>query len=209
MNCAVLVNVSAAWLKETVSSGTFEEGETIVINEQGLTISETASFAIQEDFISAYPEAESILGAEQSGFILTEYNNERMFVAYTAPDKMGWQYIRIIPYHTIMAELYEVRTVTLLLLTGFLLIGLTVCWFLNRKLYSPIDLYKKDISQLQSNERQSFFPLKNAFLRGLILSPEKYNKNINKKLKEFNCCLDPSLPVRIAVMITDRRNILN
>ena len=209
LNCAVLVNVSAAWLKETVSSGTFEEGETIVINEQGLTISETASFAIQEDFISAYPEAESILGAEQSGFILTEYNNERMFVAYTAPDKMGWQYIRIIPYHTIMAELYEVRTVTLLLLTGFLLIGLTVSWFLNRKLYSPIDLYKKDISQLQSNERQSFFPLKNAFLRGLILSPEKYNKNINKKLKEFNCCLDPSLPVRIAVMITDRRNILN
>ena len=208
LNCAVLVNVSATWLKETVSSGAFK-GETIVIDNQGLTISETDSFAINEDFLSSYPEAKSILGAKQSGFFLTEYNNERIFVAYTAPDRMGWQYIRLIPYQTIMSGLYEVRTVTLLLLMGFLLLGLTMCWFLNRKLYHPIDLYKKDISQLQSNERQSFFPLKNAFLRGLILSPEKYNKNINQKLREFNCHLNPSLPVRIAVMIPDRREVLN
>lgn len=208
LNCAVLVNVSAAWLKETVSSN-FSEGETIVIDQQGLTLSETESFPMQQDFLAFYPEAEAIIGSQSSGYFLTEYQHKPMFVAYTAPDKMGWQYIRLIPYHTMMAELMKVRTITLLLLTGFLLIGLTVCWFLNRKLYSPIDLYKKDISQLQSNERQSFFPLKNAFLRGLILSPEKYNKNIHKKLKEFNCSLDPSLPVRIAVMISDRRNVLN
>ena len=208
LNCAVLANVSAAWLKETVSFN-FSEGETIVIDQQGLTISETESFPMQQDFLALYPEASFVIGAQSSGYFLTEYQHKPMFIAYTAPDEMGWQYIRLIPYDTITSGLHQLRTATMLILTGFLLVSLAVCWFLNRKLYSPIDLYKKDIYQLQSNERQSFFPLKNAFLRGLILSPEKYNKNIDEKLKEFNCSLTSSLPVRIAVMIPDRRDVLN
>lgn len=204
LNSAVLVNISADWLKTLIASNDPENtsGETLIINTDGRVISDTEKFPMTADFSSILPEARGIVGQKKNGYLLTGSGNERQFIAYTAPDDMGWQYVRIIPYSTIISGISRMRRLTIAILFGFLIVGLLVSWYLNRLLYRPIDQYKEDISRLETSERESFPALKQAFLRKLLLTPNT-GADLTRRLESFSCNLDPEKPCYVAMIKLD------
>ena len=189
LNCAVLVNVSAGWLKTAASAlGDTPEGETVIISADGKVVSDSENFPMQADAASLLPAAGEILGAETGGYLV---DGDR-FIAYTAPDRMGWQYLWIVPYDGITEEVRQFQLISFLILTGFLAAGLIASWILNRRLYQPIDRFKEDITRLQSTQREDLPALKQAFLRRLLSEGPPEQAALRGELARFSSRLDPA-----------------
>lgn len=208
LRSAVLVNVSTDWLQNLIASSETNDstGETLIIDAEGVIISDSINFPMSISLSDALPETscrlqDPVQGGKNGYFIINE-NGKKYFVAYTAPDALGWQYLRIIPYNSIMQGIIQTRTTTLLILFGFLVVGLLVSWYLNRLLYRPIDQYKEDISRLETNERESFPALKQAFLRKLLLIPAR-GADLSRRLESFSCNLNPEKPFYVAMIKLD------
>ncbi len=207
LNSAVLVNISTNWLQNLIASETSDSiGETLIINTSGHIISDSAAFPMDTPLSDILPEtsAEIINRTPKgvNGYFITKDRGEKLFVAYTAPDSLGWQYLRIIPYDSIMQGIARLRTMTFLILFGFLVVGLLVSWYLNRLLYRPINQYKEDISRLETSERESFPALKQAFLRKLLLTPDT-GIDLPRRLESFGCNLNLEKPFYVAMIKLD------
>lgn len=208
LNSAVLVNVSSDWLQNLIVSTDQDSaaGETLIIDSEKRIVSDNPDFPMNSNLSDFLPETSAKIsdtaGEGENGYFIVNEHGEKYFVAYTFPDERGWQYLRIIPYSFITQDIARLRTITLVILFGFLLIGLLVCWYLNRLLYRPIDQYKEDISRLETSERESFPALKQAFLRKLLLTPHT-GVDLTRRLKSFSCNLDPEKPCYVAMIKLD------
>ena len=201
LNCAVLVNVSAGWLETAASAlGDTPEGETVIISAGGKVVSDSENFPMQTDAASLLPAAGEILGAETGGYLV---DGDR-FIAYTAPDRMGWQYLRIIPYAGIMEEVRQFQLISVLIPAGFLAAGLIASWILNRRLYQPIDRFKEDITRLQSTQREDLPALKQAFLRRLLSEGPPEQAALRGELARFSSRLDPAGQTAVLLIKADR-----
>ncbi len=208
LNCAVLVNIEASWLNDIIGSGS-SGGETVVLNDKGMILSDTKNFPMQESFSSIIPDAAQIIGSDQAGFTRIKFSSdgshpEKYLLTYTARDEMGWQYVRLTPYKTITQSIDRVRNTTILILIVFLLTGLAASWFLNQRFYRPIDQFKEDISRLETSERKNYFTLKNAYLRSLLLSPTG-KESLSEKIREYGLNLIPSGNVIVAYIRPDHK----
>ena len=205
LNCAVLVNVSASWLSDVIGYGK-GEGETIVMDNKGCIFSDSPRFPMQSDFAELLPEAADIIHCEKAGFMLikSSLTGERCLLTYTAPDNMGWQYIRLIPYRLITKSIDRVRDMTVLILFIFLMAGLGAGWFLSRLIYRPIDEFKESISRLENNERENFFTLRNTYLRTLLYTPPS-GADLSEKIKEYGLHILPDRKVIAAYLRADHR----
>lgn len=208
LNSAVLVNISAGWLQNLITPSETEPtaGETLIINKEGKIVSDSTNFTMNTYLLDVLPETGAKIcdsqGKNENGYFIAHENGSKCFVAYTAPDDMGWQYVRIIPYSTIISGISRMRRLTIAILFGFLIVGLLVSWYLNRLLYRPIDQYKEDISRLETSERESFPALKQAFLRKLLLTPNT-GADLTRRLESFSCDLDPEKPCYVAMIKLD------
>ena len=186
LNSAVLVNVSANWLEDT-SPLRHSEGEMVIIKDDGTVVSDSEQFPMQADITSLLPASSDILEAEENGYLISD----QQFIAYTAPDRMGWQYLWIIPYSRVTEEVRQFLFLSIIVLAGFLVAGLAASWMVNRRLYQPIDRFKQDISRLQTNQREDFAALKQAFLRKLLLEEPPKGTVLQQELLRYSSGLDP------------------
>lgn len=200
LNCAVLVNVSAGWLETAASAlGDTPEGETVIISAGGKVVSDSEAFPMQADAASLLPAAGEILGAETGGYLV---DGDR-FIAYTAPDRMGWQYLWIVPYDGITEEVRQFQLISVLILAGFLAAGLIASWILNRRLYQPIDRFKEDITKLQSTQREDLPALKQAFLRKLLSEGPPEQAVLRRELTRYSSRLDPAGTAMVLLIRVD------
>lgn len=202
LNSAVLVNVSADWLEAAASASAFSTGaggETVIIGIDGSVVSDSDAFPMRSDIAALLPAAGKVAGARQGGYLVAD----RQFIAYTAPDGMGWQYIWVIPYSEVTEGGLQLLLLSALILLGFLAAGLTASWFVNRRLYQPIDRFKEDISQLQTHQREDLPALKQSFLRQLLGEDPPEPADLREAFARFSCRLDPSGTAQVLLIRVD------
>ena len=203
LNCAVLVNVSADWLESPAAShGQTGSGETVIVTAGGTVISDSENYPMRSDAAALLPSAGQILGAETGGYRI--YDGQ--FIAYTAPDKMGWQYLWIIPYAEVTEGIRQLELMAFILIAGFLLAGFAASWLLNRRLYRPIDQFKADITKLQSTQRENFPALKQAFFRRLLSEAPPDRETLRRELARYSSRLDPAGTAMVMLIRVDHSN---
>lgn len=164
LSSAVIVNISTDQVRLAVGA---QAGETLILDGDGRVVSDSQTYPMLTSLAALSP-FDSIIGDEGSGYRIARLGDERVFLAYTAPDFWGWRYARIIPYAVIMAEITQIRMYTVLIGLAIVLVGLYLVWLLNRAVYKPIEAYKIDLDGLRAQERERAFQIRHDFLRALL-----------------------------------------
>lgn len=169
--CAVVVNISSDWIGGVMDSPQDTEAsgiETFLLSQQGQVISDSPRYPMFQD-LSGEAYVKELLATDTDGYLVAGQEQEKQFIAYTAPDERGWRYIRAIPYSLIVQDINVMRDKTIQLVLLLALAAFLLFYIINRVLYRPIETYRKDMEALSREHRQTFFGAKQNFLRYLLL----------------------------------------
>lgn len=207
LRSAVVVNMSDKWLQNVISSDGENgrlPGDTFVIDPKGFVISSSSSIPMLTN-LSDKAYIHTILGSNSNGYLIDNINGVKTFIAYTVSDSLGWRYIRIIPYISITKDIETMKMKTVFLSLGILVLGLLFSWIASKILYKPIEHISENLDLLEKEYRNSFYTLKQDFLRKLVLdNTELEEGDILGKFQKFRIYLGSSGTYYIAVIKIDR-----
>lgn len=168
INSAVIVNISAAWINKEITTNLFPESATFILDDRGKILS---SQSLEEQTLSPV-ESDWFnvkIRERETGSFTASYQELPSLVSYTSPDDLGWQYVRVTPYHLITEQTERILQATLLIAGVILLAGLLTSWLISKRLYLPIDRIVREMNVLEADKRNSMFTIKQNSLRDLVL----------------------------------------
>lgn len=166
-NSAIVVNISADWINREVST-TADSGTLYLLDHQGRFLS--GSNLVEETLSASGKDwlNQNIVN-HQAGYLVDHFLGQKSLISYTAPDKLGWQYVRVTPYDWITKQTSKIRNSTLLISIVILLGGIIVSRYLSKRLYMPISDIMHEVDRLSSEQRNNMYTLKQNALRDLVL----------------------------------------
>ncbi|WP_159081762.1 helix-turn-helix domain-containing protein [Paenibacillus sp. CAA11] len=169
LNSAVVVNISADWINHNMA-GEMDPtaGVTYIMDNNGRLFSGPNLTPYPLDSAFQTYINEHVRGQETSGYHTANLKDAKHLITYTAPDTLGWQYVRITPYTLVMEKIRSIRTTTLILASIILLAGLLLSLLVSRVLYGPIRQIMRQSEQLACEKRDSLYTLKQNLLRDLV-----------------------------------------
>lgn len=166
-NSAIVVNISAEWIyREVASSGS--DSTIYLIDDQHRLLSGDSLIELPMSTAEKAWLKENILGKE-SGYFVQTFRKKNVLISYTAPDHLGWQYLRITPYPEITKQTSKIRNTTLTIAAIILFGGALVSSYLSKHLYKPISRIMLEVNHLASEKRDNMYTLKQNALRHLVL----------------------------------------
>jgi len=203
---AVIVNISEEWLNNILnpenSKGSLS-GETFILDTNGKVISNSEHFSMMTD-LSETTYARTILNSSSDGYFIQSVNGIKSFIAYTAPDSLGWRYIRIISHASITKDINAMKAKTMVIAFLILLFGFLLSSVASRKLYKPIEKISLDLDALEEEKRNTTFTLKQEFLRKLILENlEMGSEEMQSMFVKYRVCIGTEGFYRIVVLKID------
>lgn len=169
IHSAVIVNISAAWIhKEQAAEHVESPGQTYILDDQGRILSTNTLLPP----IWSEPEARMILNTvtdRPSGYFIGTFNSEKSLISFTEMDSLGWQYVRVTPYHSITDTIGTIRNTTVTIAIFILAAGLLVSWLLSGILYMPIRRIMHKVNSLETEKRNNHPLVKQNALRALLL----------------------------------------
>ncbi|RAW19471.1 AraC family transcriptional regulator [Paenibacillus taichungensis] len=171
LNYAVVVNIKDDWLSPNMNSAD-QPGKTFIINEQGQLLSDFSNRALMKDLSNETFMQPILENKEQSAYFTAEVDEKKSLITYTAPDNLGWRYVRITPYDLITSDIRNMRTHTVLFCLGLLIAGVLLSYLVSRKLYHPIDKVLVRMRVMEAERRGSLHLLRQDFLRGALQGRE-------------------------------------
>ncbi len=176
---AVVVNFDVSWINQHVDQANINStGETFIINSMGTLYSQKGETPILTN-LSEESYIQTIMAEPvDPGFFIQTINEQQSLVTYTQPDVLGWRYIRITPLEHIALPIKRMRSTTIVISIGILLLGLLISIFMSRKLYSPLSHALHRMKTLERERRNHLQIVKHELLRNVILGREAYSSNI-------------------------------
>ncbi|WP_315795099.1 AraC family transcriptional regulator [Paenibacillus sp. BIC5C1] len=171
LNYAVVVNIKDDWLSPNMNSAD-QPGKTFIINEQGQLLSDFSNRALMKDLSNETFMQPILENKEHSAYFTAEVDEKKSLITYTAPDNLGWRYVRITPYDLITSDIRNMRTHTVLFCLGLLIAGVLLSYLVSRKLYHPIDKVLVRMRVMEAERRGSLHLLRQDFLRGALQGRE-------------------------------------
>lgn len=166
---AVIINISEAWVNSTMNDEAGNErGETFIVDDSGVVVSDSKSFPMMSDYSGA-SYIKKIFDRKWGGYFVDEVTGAKSLIVYTKPDYFGWRSVRIIPWDTIFHEIEQIRTVTVFIGLGMLVLGVLLSIFISGRLYIPIGNMLANLENLEFEKRKNARVLKQEFLRNMIL----------------------------------------
>lgn len=138
MNSAVIVNVSATWMNKEMATNPNSGGTAYILDDQGRLLS-GATLADE-----ALNEKEQLwlhtrVKKQETGYFVEDFHSKRSLISYTSQDGLGWQYISVTPYESVVKMASVIRNAMLLIAAIIALAGFVASWLLSRMLYTPLD----------------------------------------------------------------------
>lgn len=134
INCAMIVNINADWLTESLKKQAESQENLIVFDDQFRQIASTVHDI--HDLSRSVPDyAKSLLGA--SGSVET-VDGEKYFVSVSTITGTNWYLLRQVPYSVMLSQFRTLEKTLLLFTTGILLLALVISVFVVRGIYRPI-----------------------------------------------------------------------
>lgn len=176
LNAAVVVNIFESWMNKDIGNteGNETGGKTFIINQSGMLLSENGTHPMLTDFSNMGYIKKITNDVSSSGYLVNDVDGVKSLISYTAPDSLGWRYVRTTPYVNITREITKMRYNTLFICLGILLSGLLTSILMSRKLYRPIDKVIGKMKSLEADRRDSLYTRRQDFLRNIIQGRETY-----------------------------------
>ncbi|SEN04313.1 AraC family transcriptional regulator [Paenibacillus sp. OK076] len=203
LNYAVVVNIKDDWLSPNINSAD-QPGKTFIINEQGQLLSDFSDRALMKDLSNETFMQPILQNKEQSAYFTAEVDGEKSLITYTAPDNLGWRYVRITPYDLITSDIRNMRTHTVLFCLGLLIAGVFLSYLVSRKLYHPIDKVLVRMRVMEAERRGSLHLLRQDFLRGALQGRETVTGGmLEERMKFYGSSVDVHRLTRLVLLRID------
>ncbi|WP_024628302.1 MULTISPECIES: AraC family transcriptional regulator [unclassified Paenibacillus] len=203
LNYAVVVNIKDDWLSPNMNS-VDQPGKTFIINEQGQLLSDFSDRALMKDLSNETFIQPILQNTEQSAYFTAEVDGEKSLITYTAPDNLGWRYVRITPYDLITTDIRHMRTHTVLFCLGLLIAGVLLSYLVSWKLYHPIDKVLVRMRVMEAERRGSLHLLRQDFLRGALQGRETVTGGmLEERMKFYGSAVDVHRLTRLVLLRID------
>lgn len=205
---AIIINFSADWLYKTIKDiDKSSESTTFIVDSNGVVASDNIAFPFLSD-ISGNKFMKYIqTSTKESGYFITLINGTKSFVTFVTSSKLGWKFIKITPYASIVSGLNKIRITSLILYIFIMLVGIIVSVMLSKKLFKPYSSMHDRLINVESKSRTSFYYYKQEFLQGFLSNSDLFSYNvILKKFKEFDIKLSESKPLTILLFKIDHHS---
>lgn len=204
LNSAVIVNISESFINKSLKNITNSRSNNeFIINNEGLLLSTDGSNPVSSDYSNKNYIKKITANASSPGFFVDSVEGAKSLISYTAPDSLGWRYVRTTPYSIITQEIKSMRAKTIYIGLSILLLGLLVSFFTSRKLFDPIDKVIRNLKTLEIEKRDNLHILRQDFLRNIIMGREVYPPlTLQMKLRYFGSKINighPSLLVLVKI----------
>ncbi|WP_405155992.1 AraC family transcriptional regulator [Paenibacillus sp. FSL K6-0108] len=203
LNYAVVVNIKDDWLSPNMNSAD-QPGKTFIINEQGQLLSDFSDRTLMKDLSNETFMHPILQNTGQSAYFTAEVDGEKSLITYTAPDNLGWRYVRITPYDLITSDIRSMRTHTVLFCLGLLIAGVFLSYLVSRKLYHPIDKVLVRMRVMEAERRGSLHLLRQDFLRGALQGRETVTGGmLEERMKFYGSSVDVHRLTRLVLLRID------
>ncbi|MCC3380136.1 helix-turn-helix domain-containing protein [Paenibacillus farraposensis] len=167
MNSAVIVNVSAAWMNKEMAEILVSGGAAYILDDQGTLLSGTT---LTEESLDEKEQLwlHTRVKKQTTGYFVEGFHGKRSLISYTSPDGLGWQYISVTPYESVVKMASVIRNAMLLIAAIIALAGFVASWLLSKMLYTPIGQIVNHMNSLESEKRNSIYTMRQNILRNVI-----------------------------------------
>ncbi|OCT13324.1 hypothetical protein A8709_03455 [Paenibacillus pectinilyticus] len=206
LNSAVVVNISESFfnksLKNIVNNRSSDE---FIINKEGLLISTDGTNPVLTNYADKSYIQKIIANAAAPGYLVDKVTDTKSLITYTAPDSLGWRYVRITPYTIITKEIKSMRTKTIYISLSILLAGLLISLVMSKRLFDPIDKVIRSLKTLEIEKRDHLQILRQNFLRNIMMGRDVYHPQaLQSKLSYFGSKIMISHPAMMLMVKMDR-----
>jgi two-component system, response regulator YesN len=201
----IIVNISETQLHKTIDSTMANAStNTFILNQEGTLVSNSWKYPMLSDLQDKPYVGRILSDLEHSGYFVGDVDGVRSFVSYSAPDYLGWRYVRIMPYRELTKSIERMRTATVLIAAIILVIGVAISFMLSKRLFSPADKMLERLRSLESEGRNLRPKRRQDFLRNLMLGWERYHaRQMRDKCGEFAVKLEPEKETGIYLVQID------
>jgi AraC-like DNA-binding protein len=167
MNSAVIVNVSAAWMNKEMAANPVSGGTAYILDDQGRLLSGTTLTKEPLD------EKEQLwlhtrVKKQATDYFVEDFHGKSSLISYTSPDGLGWQYISVTPYESVIKMASVIRNAMLLIAAVIALAGFVASWLLSKMLYTPIGQIVVHMNSLEAEKRNGMYTIRQNILRNII-----------------------------------------
>jgi len=200
---AVIINFSESWIRDALTKAKITGSDTFILDAKG----NLASTSNQYQIATVFRDAKLLKSIErspaESDYSIYSVNGTKSLVTYSAPDSLGWRYIRITPYESITVKISNMKQTTLVFGASIILISFFIFFVMSRKLYKPIDRLELSHRSLENDKRDSFNTLKAEFLRNFISSQDIHPVALSQHFQSFGIRLDLTMSYRLILLKLD------
>ncbi|MFD0692548.1 helix-turn-helix domain-containing protein [Paenibacillus sp. GCM10027628] len=206
LNSAVIVNISESFINKSLKNMPNSHFTSeFIMNKDGVLLSTDRNNPVLSDYSSKSYIQKITANALSPGYFVDHVDGVKSLISYTAPDSLGWRYVRTTPYSIITQEIKSMRTKTIYIGLTILLAGLLVSIFMSRKLFDPIDKVIRSLKTLEIEKRDHLQILRQDFLRNMFVGRESYHQAaLQEKLRYFGSKINIQHPSLLLMVKIDR-----
>ncbi|REE66692.1 AraC-like DNA-binding protein [Paenibacillus taihuensis] len=218
VNEAIILNISADWLKQSIQPLSGESGggggsresresgnRIFIIDSKGELLSDDSVHPLLTDLHDqAY--IKQINGSkEHSGSLRMDVDGVDSFITYTSTDAFDWKLVSITPYRFIVKDVEKMKEKTYLLVVLFIVGSILLSFYFARRLFVPISMVIQNYNQLELEKRSEFYDRKQEFLRKVIQSRVLLTREyLQSQFHKYAITLDPAGSFLLVLLKIDR-----
>ncbi|CAH1200365.1 HTH-type transcriptional activator RhaR [Paenibacillus allorhizoplanae] len=206
LNSAVVVNISESFFNKSLKKiANNRASNEFIINKEGVLISTDGSNPVLSNYADKGYIQKIIANASTPGYLVDTVNENKSLISYTAPDSLGWRYVRTTPYTIITKEIRDMRLKTIYISLSILLLGLLISFFMSKRLFGPIDKVIRSLKTLEIEKRDNLQILRQNFLRNIMLGRDAYHPQVlESKLTYFGSKITIDHPSLLLMVKIDK-----
>jgi two-component system response regulator YesN len=201
----IIVNISETQMHKNIDGMiATSDKNTFIINDRGVLITNSWKNAMLTD-LTHKPYIQVVLGSgESEGYFVSDVDGVKSLVTYTAPDVLGWRYIRIAPYSVITNGINHMRLYTIAIAVAILLLGLLTSYLISRKLSLNVNRKLVKLTTLETERRNHSMALRQDLVRNLLLGSGSSNPHcLDEKFRLYEIHLDAKKHFAVTVLKID------
>jgi AraC-like DNA-binding protein len=205
LDSAVVVNISEDWIHNVIANSPDNStSETFIINSTGELVSNSKKYPMQENISSRSYIGEILRNSNAKGYFIDDVDGQRSLITFTAPDKVGWRYIRVTPCDTLFGRINAMKRMTIAIGLGILLFGLLIALLISRRLYVPINGILMNLKKLEDERDNDFELIKQGVLKDIVLGHAMENRSgLLGRLKSLDIKVDLDGSFRLVLIKID------
>jgi len=154
---AIIININADYLRSTIrtlaSKSDKTRGNIAILDQTGNLIMDSEGSSEQNWAIDSQKWNEMLSSPMQSKEMTI--GDKRMLATSVASDKLDWKYINLIPYDIIYEPLASIKRMTIWICSIILVVGISLTYFVSRKIYFPIRELVHKVKELTKNPHEA------------------------------------------------------